>query len=93
MTGRDLYAHLRDDGAGSAFGAALAIIAGVLVVSVLVRLWERRKARRIADEQGIEVYPPDRVEQVVRDALAYEADHQMLLREDGDGLTRDWTWR
>ncbi len=93
MTGAELYEHLRDDGAGASLGAALILVGAVVAISSLVCLWERRKARRIAAQHGVEVYPPDRVERVVRDALAYEADHQMLLRErPGDGLTRDWRW-
>lgn len=92
MTGAELYEHLRDDGAGASLGAALVVIGFVLTVSSLVCLWDRRKARRIADQHGIEIYPPDRTEQAVRDALAYEADHQMLLNDPGDGLTRDYRW-
>ncbi|TQS30013.1 hypothetical protein [Microbispora sp. KK1-11] len=91
MTGRDLYEHLRDDGAWGATKATLLIVGLLLLISTLICLWERRKARRIAAQQGIEIYPPDRVEQAVRDALAYEADHR-TLNDPGDGLTRDYRW-
>ncbi|NJP24412.1 hypothetical protein FLW53_09375 [Microbispora sp. SCL1-1] len=82
MSGAELYEHLRDDGAWGATKATAAIVGVLLLISTLVWLWERRKARRINAQQGIEIYPPDRTEQILRDAL----------REDPDDLTRDWQW-
>ncbi|MFD9950547.1 hypothetical protein ACFWYW_57535 [Nonomuraea sp. NPDC059023] len=65
-----------------AIAAILAVGAGVV--------WMWRRTRKSRPGRG-----PDRVERTVRDALAYEADQQMLRRgvcpdEDLDGMACDW---
>lgn len=71
-------------------GTAL-LIAAVSGVAVVVVLRERRKHRRqqqsdlnlwdaevLAGREALRLRKPDRVEQLIRDALTEEADHQML---------------
>lgn len=55
MTGRDLYLHLRDDGAGASLAAALILISAVLVVSTAVHLWHTRRDRRRLDPEAARI--------------------------------------
>lgn len=69
MTGRDLYLHLRDDGAGASLAAALILIGSVVAVSTVVHLWHTRRRRRVDPEtariiaalraEGYRMYPVD----------------------------------
>lgn len=53
MTGKDLYTHLRDDGAGASLVAVLALVGAVVAVSTLVHLWHTRRPRRTPEQQAL----------------------------------------